>query len=161
MLISPEILQKALQLSKVMEQLTMPDSGKITNHPSGIFGIGIDIVEVKRVRIAIERNRGFLEKVFTPGEIEYCRSKKNPVLIFASYAHRFAAKEAVLKAFGVGVLKGIGLDEIEVLNDDGGRPLVCLSGNADIFSRQKNISRIEISLSGIKEFAAAFAMVFQ
>jgi holo-[acyl-carrier protein] synthase len=136
-------------------------TGNGTGSFTGIFGIGTDIIEVSRVKKAIQKSSSFLQKVFTRGEINYCNSKKNPDLIYISFAQRFAAKEAILKALGVGVLGGISLNEVEIVNNSRGKPTVIMHGRAQQFLREKNISGIELSLSGVKEFAAAFAISFR
>ena len=67
-----------------------------------IIGVGTDIIEVKRIRAAIAKNERFVTRVYTPAEIAYCQQKSRPELSFAA---RFAAKEAVSKAFGTGIGK--------------------------------------------------------
>ena len=110
-----------------------------------IIGTGIDIVEVERIEKAIKRNGDdFLKRVFTSREVEYAKNKK---LSFMHLAGRFAAKEAVLKAFSRGKFS---LKDIEILNDDVGRP-VC---------RLKNHGfRIAISISHTEKYAVASAVV--
>ncbi len=125
-----------------------------------IFGIGIDLIEVERVKNAICKNTKLLNKVFSEKEITYCNSKKNKNSLYICYAQRFAAKEAILKAFGVGVLKKIKLNEVEILNDESGKPYVNLLGNANLFALNNHINRIEISLSGVRDYATAFVIVF-
>ena len=77
-----------------------------------IIGIGIDMIEVDRVNEKIDRTKGFKEKIFSEGEILFCESRKNKT---QSYAARFAAKEAFLKATGLGLTLGYTLSEIEVV----------------------------------------------
>lgn len=91
----------------------------------GICGIGNDIIEIERIKEAVERSNRFLEKVFTAKEIEYASKSKTPYNI---YAGRFAAKEAVSKAFGTGI-RGFNLTDIEIVNDDQGKPGVFLYGS--------------------------------
>lgn len=126
-----------------------------------IFGIGTDIVDVKRLRSIVQRNERFVSRVFSENEISYCRKKKNQEVMYTCFAERFAAKEAVLKAFGIGIFGKIKLSEIEVINNDKGKPLIRLSGASGKFARDNNIVRVEISLSGIKEYAVAYAVAFQ
>ena len=89
-----------------------------------IYGIGTDIIEISRIKNAINNTALFKSKVYTKKEIEYIEKKRNP---YASYAGRFAAKEAVSKAFGTGVY-GFSLKDIEILNDELGKPYVILYG---------------------------------
>ena len=93
-----------------------------------LVGTGIDIVEIERIAQSIARyGDRFLEKIFTPAEIEYCRRKKN----FAeSFAARFAAKEAGAKALGTGIQHGIAWKELEVRRLPGHRPTLHLTGRA-------------------------------
>jgi len=116
-----------------------------------ITGIGMDIVEVPRVEKAIARQH-FVERVFTAAEIEYCRSRGKQA--GQSFAARFAAKEAVLKAFGTG-LRGGNLTDIEVLPDDLGAPKVHLSGYFADFARTKGVKNIWLSLTHTQEYGAA------
>jgi holo-[acyl-carrier protein] synthase len=125
-----------------------------------IFGIGTDIIEIKRIRSAIERNPGVLKRIFTEKEISYCRGKNNASTGYICYGQRFAAKEAVSKALGTGLGRYIFLTEIEILNSENGKPLVKLYGKSGSFIRDKKISHIEISVSGTEDFAIAFAIAF-
>lgn len=87
-----------------------------------IVGTGIDICEVQRIAASIERfGERFLKRVYTPGEIEYCQSKKNSVERFAA---RFAAKEAATKAIGTGLHFGVTWQDVEVRRAPGGRPTI-------------------------------------
>ncbi len=88
-----------------------------------IIGLGTDIIEISRIKKAIERTPTFLEKVFTKKEIEYVSKKKNP---YPNYAGKFAAKEAISKAFGTGV-RNFSLLDLEIINNDLGKPIVYLS----------------------------------
>ena len=111
----------------------------------------MDIVEVPRVEKAIVRQH-FVERVFTAAEIEYCRSRGKQA--GQSFAARFAAKEAVLKAFGTG-LRGGNLTDIEVLPDDLGAPQVHLSGYFADFARTNGVKNIWLSLTHTQEYGAA------
>lgn len=119
---------------------------------------GVDIIEVDRVKKAIEtEGEKFLKKIFTQREIEYCESRgKNK---FHSYAVRFAAKEAVSKAFGTGIRGGMKLSEIEIENDDFGKPRIVLSGRAAEVAGQKGLTGSSISLSHCESYAAAFVVI--
>ncbi len=120
-----------------------------------IYGIGTDIIEVDRVAAKIERGNGFRDMIFTPHEIAYCDAQVNPE---QHYAARFAAKEAFLKAMGTGWGHGkINFNEIEIRNDETGKPSLQLIGNAISCYSELQIKQILVSLSHIK--ATAIAMV--
>ena len=115
-----------------------------------IVGTGVDIAEVHRIRESIERfGERFLRRIFTEGEITYCQPKANR---FESYAARFAAKEAVMKALGTGA-RSVGWREIEVLPDRRGKPLVYLYGGAADRAAYIGLEAIDISLSHLESFA--------
>ncbi|MCX7780001.1 MAG: holo-ACP synthase [Negativicutes bacterium] len=116
-----------------------------------IIGIGIDIIEVSRIAAAL-RSDAFRQRVFTAGEQAYCSSRGKGSA--ASYAARFAGKEAVLKALGTGFSGGTWQD-IEILPDDLGQPRVTLAGYFQTVAQQKGIERIFISLTHTREYAAA------
>ena len=121
-----------------------------------IYGIGIDVVEVERIASAIERlGEPFLTKLFTPAEREYCAAQNKPAL---HYAARFAAKEAVSKAFGTGIGGQAGWLDLEITRDPSGAPKLTLLGNAADFAKQKGITEIQISLTHAREYAAANAI---
>jgi holo-[acyl-carrier protein] synthase len=110
-----------------------------------IVGTGIDLVEVARIAAAIERfGERFLNRVFTTGEIQYCRSKQNAMERFAA---RFAAKEAGFKAIGTGWRHGVTWKDVEVGREPGGRPTVCYSGKAAEFAAKLGVRRASLSLS--------------
>ncbi|MBO8158244.1 holo-ACP synthase [Thermosyntropha sp.] len=113
--------------------------------------IGIDIVDIERVKKAVERNPRFLKRVFTPNELEYCMGKNNP---YPSLAARFAAKEALRKLHPF-FSKGIKFHEVEVVRDSGGRPNIVLYGNALLKKRQAGIENLSLSLSHAKYQAVA------
>lgn len=115
-------------------------------------GIGTDIVEISRIERAME-NPKFIERVYTSREIEHMERKgARP----ESYAGRFSAKEAISKALGTGV-RDFNLRDIEILNDDLGKPYVVLGEN--LKDRRGDI--IDISISHSKEFATAVAIIFE
>lgn len=116
-----------------------------------ILGTGMDIVEVKRVEKAIEK-KSFLDRVFTENEQRYCEGKG--IQKAASYAARFAGKEAVMKAFGTGMTGGK-FKEIEILPDTKGCPQVFLTGQFAQLSKEKGLGHIYISLTHTKEYGAA------
>ena len=111
---------------------------------------GIDIIEIERVKQSIQETNGkFCERVFTEKEIEYCESKKNQK--YQHYAARFAAKEAVLKAISQALVSKFDIEwkEIEILNDEQGRPIV------NILKKDLKIEQIDISISHCKTYAVA------
>ena len=120
----------------------------------GLVAIGVDLAEIDRIENLIGRygNR-FLKRVFTKNEITYCSKK---VTAASSYAARFAAKEAVLKTTGLGLNKGLNWKDIEVVNDEKGKPSVKLYGKTNEMLHDK---KIHISLSHTKNFAIAMVTV--
>lgn len=120
-----------------------------------VLGIGTDIIECERVASMIEKHPGvFINRVYTPSEIEYCGSKKSAT---QHYAGRWAAKEAILKAIGTGWAKGIQWTDIEVINEKGGKPFVKLGGEAKKICEARGMVEILISISHCKAYATAFA----
>jgi holo-[acyl-carrier protein] synthase len=119
-----------------------------------VISIGTDICDVKRIRDIEEKHKiRFLEKVFTSEEIEYCEKKIDKHI---SLAARFAAKEALLKALGTGLRDGLQWKEIEVVNDDLGKPSLRFSGHVErIISDRK----VLLSLSHTSENAIAFVLI--
>ncbi|NNE93500.1 MAG: holo-ACP synthase [Verrucomicrobiales bacterium] len=121
-----------------------------------IFGIGIDIVETARIEDSIERFEDrFLNRVFAESEQEYCRKMKFPA---RHYAARFAAKEAIAKAFGTGIGANLGWDDMEILRNAEGQPYVILSGDGQAFADANGITSVQISISHADHYAAANAM---
>lgn len=116
-----------------------------------IIGVGIDIVEIGRIAAAIKRN-AFIDRVFTPAEQAYCDSRG--VQRAASYAARFAAKEAVLKALGTG-LRGGTWQNVEVTNNDLGRPLVQMTGYYQNLAGELGVQEIYLSVTHARDYAAA------
>ena len=115
---------------------------------------GVDIIEIERVKNSIEDTNGkFCERVFTEKEIEYCESKKSQK--YQHYAARFAAKEAVLKAISQLLESKFDIEwkEIEVINDENGRPY------ANLLKEGININDIDISISHCKTYAIASVIV--
>ncbi|HWP46015.1 MAG TPA: holo-ACP synthase [Candidatus Limnocylindrales bacterium] len=122
-----------------------------------IYGIGIDVVRISRLEEVINRRgKRFLERVFTPREIEYCSSK---ALKIQHYAVRFAVKEAVFKAFGTGWSRGVTWHDVEVFNDEGGRPQVKLSGKCQELAGELQVKQVLISLSHDGDYAIAQALI--
>ena len=122
-----------------------------------IIGIGTDIVEVPRIAAKLAKGEGFRNLVFTPYEITYCEKQAAPD---DSYAARFAAKEAVLKAMGTGWGNGgINFDEIEIRNDEAGKPEVYLIGKGAARYTTMGIKKIWVSLSHEKSAAVAMVII--
>lgn len=120
-----------------------------------IIGIGIDVVEIDRVKSAVEREL-FVQQVFTPNEAAYCRSRG--VQQAASFAARFAAKEAVAKAFGCG-LAIRNIKEIEIVIKDKGRPSIVLHGGFAKLAAERGVTNMHISLTHARAYAAAQAVL--
>ncbi len=122
-----------------------------------IFGIGIDVVEVERIASSMDEfGERFVVKIFTENERAYCDSQKRPAI---HYAARFAAKEAVAKAFGTGIGKNIAWLDMEVSRKESGEPEVTLSGDAQVFAEQNKLTQIKVSLTHAEHYAAANAIV--
>jgi len=118
-----------------------------------VHGIGVDIVETARIRSSMERfGDRFLRRVFTDGEREYCGAMPAPE---RHYAARFAAKEAVSKAFGTGIGKHVGWRDVEVKRKESGEPFVELHGAAEELAGREGIVRVLISLSHSDHYAVA------
>jgi len=125
-----------------------------------IFGIGTDIVNVKRIeKLLNKEGMKFKKRIFTPSEIKYCNNKKNPSSYFAK---RYAAKEALSKALGTGIRKDIKFKNIEVFNDKNGKPSIQLKGKTFDFFKKKiknNKYNIYLSLSDDKPWAQATVII--
>ena len=123
-----------------------------------IAGIGIDIIETERVAEKISRENGFREYVFSAAEISYCEKQKNK---FENYAARFAAKEALLKAFGDGMFGKLALNEIEISLNESGAPSFIFTGETKKIIAERKISKILVTLSHLKNIACAAAVIEQ
>ena len=116
-------------------------------------GVGTDIIEIPRVKQAIDRQgQSFVDRLFTDTEQSYCKKFNDP---FSHYAVRFAGKEAVLKALGTGIRENISWLDIEIVNNDLGKPIATLSGE---LKKRFPSTEIHISLSHSKTTAIAFAI---
>ncbi len=120
-----------------------------------IKGIGTDIIEIGRIKAAIEKNQKFVDRTYTTKEQDFLGRKKN----FESHAGNFAAKEAIVKALGTGLRK-LNFVDIEVLRDDLGKPYVELNDKILGVMKQMGITQIEVTLSHCKEYAVAFAIAY-
>src|ERR1043165_1874027 len=121
-----------------------------------IVSIGIDIAEVYRIRETIARTPRFVERVFTIAEREYCESRGAAAA--QSYAARFAAKEAFLKALKTGWRGKITWHDIEVANDADGVPSLKVTGEANVILERRGASRIHLSISHTAEHAIAYVV---
>jgi holo-[acyl-carrier protein] synthase len=121
-----------------------------------IVGTGIDIIEVDRLAEKLGKENGFREKVFSQGEIAFCEHKPNKA---EHYAARFAAKEAFLKATGLGLLAGTDLHLIEVFADEAGKPYMRFYGAFDDLVKKNHWQSIHVSLSHIKSIACAVVVI--
>ena len=125
-----------------------------------IFGIGTDIVNIKRIEQSLKKNKStFKKKIFSEKEISYCENKKNSS---AFYAKRFAAKEAFSKALGTGIRKGVNLKNIEITNNVHGKPSISLKGNLANYLKKKIKCKkydIHLSLSEYKPWDQATVII--
>jgi holo-[acyl-carrier protein] synthase len=122
-----------------------------------IVGTGVDIAEVPRIRKSIERfGERFLRRVFTEGEIRYCERKAGR---FESYAARFAAKEAGMKALGTGWSRGVRWRDIEVVRPKGQRPTIQFHGEAAAVAARLGTKNIALSITHTSEQALAHVIL--
>ncbi len=120
-----------------------------------VIGVGCDIIEIERIKKAVMRT-AFVKRVYADCETAYCSSRGKQAA--ASFAARFAAKEAILKALGTG-LRGGSLTEIVVTNDEFGKPQVELSGYHLALAQTQGVERINISLSHNQTMAVAYVVM--
>ena len=122
-----------------------------------ILGVGIDIIEVTRFQASHERfGERFLNRVLLADEIAYCLSYKNPAPFLAA---RFAAKEAISKAFGTGIGAQLGWQDIEIRRKDSGEPFVVLHGKGEKLFKSRRAKRLPVSLSHTANYAAVMAVL--
>jgi len=127
------------------------------NNVSMILGTGVDIAEVARIRESIERfGDRFLRRIFTDGEIDYCEQKATR---FESYAARFAAKEASMKALGTGWSRGVRWRDIEVVRPKGHRPTIQFHGEAAAIAAKLGTKNIALSITHTSEQALAHVIL--
>jgi holo-[acyl-carrier protein] synthase len=119
-----------------------------------IKGIGIDICDIKKLAKAIKAGKKFLSRVYSAREIAYCSAKKRGML---NYAGRFAAKEAFIKA--VANDKSIRLNEIEIINDRHGRPVIQISAKIWAVLKRKKASKLSLSITHTGTAAAAVCII--
>ena len=116
--------------------------------------VGVDLIEIERIRRALERYPGFRERCFTEAERAYCDSRKNPA---QHYAGRFAGKEAVGKALGFGVARAFAWRDVEIVGRP--KPGVRLHGRLDAWSKHVGAGAIDLSMTHSRELAQAVAVV--
>jgi holo-[acyl-carrier protein] synthase len=124
-----------------------------------IVGVGVDLIEVERVRRALENAKTglrFRDRVYTEREIDYCEGREQGR--YQSYAGRFAAKEAVMKALGRGWGSKVGWLDIEILPTLGGKPEVSLRNKTSIYARELGVHSFSVSITHTKELAMAYVI---
>lgn len=121
-----------------------------------IKGLGVDIIEIKRIEKAVERSEKFTARVFTAGERDYCQNRKGSG---ASLAARFAAKEAVAKVLGTGI-GAINWTDIEVVGGHKGKPEIRLHNAAASLAEELGLSYFALSMSHSREYAIAFVIAY-
>lgn len=121
-----------------------------------MYGLGTDIVNIRRIEKSIGRTPGFAEKVFTCDEIIYCRGKAHPAQHFAGM---FAVKEAFIKAFGMGLSSGMRFHDFEVCHRESGEPFIKLSGATRRIFAEKNLKRLFVSISHDTGYAVATVII--
>ena len=124
-----------------------------------IFGTGLDIIEIKRIKNSIEKySPKFEQRVFTSNEIIYCKSQGDPA---KHYAARFAVKEAVSKCLGIGITGTLGFQDMEITHEDTGKPVLKMIGKGkELFQRLK-LKSIHITISHDRTYAIAYAIAEQ
>lgn len=121
-----------------------------------LIGLGVDIVEIARFDQAVERQgQAFLNRLFLASELAYCAPMREPA---RCYAARFAAKEAVSKAFGTGIGEHLGWHDIEIRRKATGEPFVVLHGNGAETAKRLGINEVKVSLSHSEHYAVANAV---
>ena len=122
-----------------------------------ILGTGIDIIEVSRIQNSYEKfGDRFLKRILRPDEIAYCFRYRRPAPFFAA---RFAAKEAISKAFGTGLGRHVGWLDLEVAHKDSGEPFVILHDRGLTLLRERGARTVHLSLSHTEHYAAAVAVL--
>ncbi|MBN2289087.1 MAG: holo-ACP synthase [Candidatus Glassbacteria bacterium] len=126
--------------------------------PDSVIGLGIDTIEIARIREAMQSRSGerFERRVFTPQEIAYCRSRPDP---FPHFAARFAAKEAGMKALGTGWTAEVFWQGLEIVRDRMGKPLLQLNGKTAEFAAAAGVVSGHVSLSHDRERAVAVVIL--
>jgi holo-[acyl-carrier protein] synthase len=124
-----------------------------------IFGTGIDIVEINRIKNSLKKySPKFEQRIFTSTEIDYCQSKGDPAKHFAA---RFAVKEAVSKCMGTGIRGSLGFKDMEVINEKTGKPILVMTGKGKELFEKLKLKSIHISISHDSTHAIAHAIAEQ
>ena len=122
-----------------------------------ILGIGIDIIEVTRIAASYEKFGGrFMNRILLPDEIAYCLSHKQPAPFLAA---RFAAKEAISKAFGTGIGAQLGWQDMEIRRKESGEPYVVLHGKGKKLFKSRKAKQLLVSISHTANYAAVTAVL--
>lgn len=121
-----------------------------------VVGIGVDIVEVKRIQRALTHGESMVKRVFTEPEIKYCQGRKN---LYQHFAGRFAAKEAALKALGTGWQQGIRWKDVEVVSGGLGKPELHLYGRALEIFEESGAQRQLVSITHADDYAVAMVLL--
>jgi holo-[acyl-carrier protein] synthase len=122
-----------------------------------ILGTGVDLIEVARVRTAYGRfGERFIHRILRPAEIDYCLAHQDPAPFLAV---RFAAKEAIAKAFGTGIGRALGWQDLEVRRKETGEPFVALHGQGQHLFEQRGATRLHLTLSHTASYAVAVAIL--
>lgn len=121
---------------------------------SGVIGVGIDLVDVDRFRLSLARTPSMRTRMFTEGERAYAEAANDPT---ERYAARFAAKEAVMKALGVG-LGAFGFHDVEVLRAEEGRPSLRVVGAAELLAVERGVAAWQLSLTHTTTSAGAIVV---
>ena len=120
-----------------------------------LAGIGVDMLEIVRMQHALDERPYFIRRLFTEDERMYCEHTARPA---EHYAGRFAAREAVLKALGLGFGNGVGIGDVSVVRDDLGRPHALLAGRAAEVAREQGVREVALSISHTYDVAVANAV---
>jgi len=123
-----------------------------------LIGLGVDLVDLDRFAGVLERRQHFVARVYTPGERAYCEQAKGPMKRVERYAVRFAAKEAVMKALGVG-LGSFGFHDVEIERSESGDPTIALRGKAAAIAAERGAEAWHVALSHSDTVAVAVVAV--
>ena len=124
-----------------------------------IHGIGLDMVNINRIKVLLLKKDSFKKRIFSNYEINFCQKKKNK---YSCFAKRFAAKEAFSKALGTGISNGLNFKEIEIFNNKRGKPSIIISGKSKKIVNKvlkTNLYDISLSISDDKPFAIATVLI--
>ena len=122
-----------------------------------ILGTGIDIIEVARIAASFEKfGERFVNRILLPDEIAYCQLHRQPAPFLAA---RFAAKEAISKAFGTGIGAQLGWQDMEIRRKESGEPFVVLHGKGEELFKARGAKKLHISISHTEQYAAVTAIL--